>query len=755
MRSETDLDRANRMLMMLSKINRAGVRAESPDALFREACRIALDCGLFRFVSIGLADSTTDRIRMMTGCGNTGTDDEFPLASSELAHAVWHSDGTCVYNKLDGLPEQLQGQELMRQGFSAMAGLLLHEGGKPAGTFLLYADHSNCFDETVVQMLQEAADDISFSLGNMLSEQRRLAAESKLYYMAFYDAQTGLPNRALLDERLPSLAERGGLALMDIRVQRLDQALHLFGRLAMDDMLRTLASRLEAFRGNEGFLAKLGQDEFVVALPGQTDESAIARIAQSLLTALAEPVRFGEKEAFLHASIGAAVYPKHESDIGLLLRRARAAADHNIGDRAYCLYSSEFDRGLEQRARTEAELHRALERSEFQLYYQPQLSLRSGAIVGVEALLHWRHPQRGLVMPGEFIPLLEECGLMPAVGTWVLREACRQAREWQLQGLAPVRMAVNLSALQFKLVDLVEIVRDALEAAEMSPERLELELTESLILENVEQTIQAMHDLKHLGISLSLDDFGTGYSSLSYLRRYPVDRIKIDQSFIRDMHGHAGSAALVRSILAMAHNLGLHTIAEGVETVAQFDYLRKQPCDEMQGFLFSRAVPASEIAHMLAEGQRLVLNQAAASGYAVLLVDADPASLARMQEALKRDNRQALIAASEEEAFSLLAAHDIGVLVSGLSASDSGAAEFLHRAKEMFPDTVRILLAADVGVEAIIQAVNAGEVYRLIAKPVDEEPLCACVRDACRRYEAQVRSDADRGNAALAFSSAP
>jgi diguanylate cyclase (GGDEF)-like protein len=730
--SELNTTRANRLLSMLSGITRASARADSPDVLYRDVCRIAIECGLFRSAWIGLADRAGSGVRILLGNSAFG---EWKAGESErrLADAVLKSGQVCAFNDLSSLPVGWSADELMRRGVGEVAGIPLHEGGKIAAVFVLHAAQAGTMDETTVALLREVGNDISLSLEYMIGEQRRLAAETKLYYMAFYDAQTGLPNRALLDERLPSLAARGALAFLDIRLQRMDRALHLFGRLAMDDVLRVLASRLGAGRGGDDFLAQLGQDEFVLVLPLPCGMEAIEAVAAAALSALEEPVRIGDKEVFLGASIGAVMYPAHEPDLSQLLRRARAAADRSDGEGGFRFYSPKLDKDLEQRARTEAELHRALERSEFELYYQPQLSLRTGEMVGVEALLQWRHPQRGIVGPSEFIPMLEGCGLMPAVGTWVLRQACRQAKAWQVHGFPPLRVGVNLSALQFRLAELVSIVRGALDDAGLAPEYLELELTESLILENVEQTIQVMRGLKKLGVSLSLDDFGTGYSSLSYLRRYPVDRIKIDQSFIRDMVVHTGSAALVRSILAMAHNLGLETIAEGVETAEQFEYLRRQACDEMQGFLFSRAVPAAELARMLSEGRRLPLVEA--SGIAtrgVLLVEEDDKVLAELQRSLTREGWNVLGASSVDEAFSLMAANRIGVVVSGLQG---GA--FLHRVRHMYPDTVRILLARDADMVTVIDAVNRGEVYRVLAKPVGWEELQSSVRDAYRRHDGQ------------------
>lgn len=722
------LDRANRVLRMLSLINRAIVRHDSPDELFRNACRIAVECGMFKFAWVGLVDTANDAIRLLTGYGDPSGPEESLVAAGGLADLVRRGGEPCIFNDLMTVPRGVGCEELLRRGFRAMAGLPLREGERAIGVLVLYTDDRECFDETVIGLLHEVVDDIAHALQHMHEEQRRLATESKLYYLAFYDPQTGLPNRALLDERLPFLARAGSLALFDIRLQRLDKAVQIYGRLATDEVLRAVAARLERLRADESFIAHLAQDEFVLAVPGMRDFHALEAHAQELLQALQAPVDIGQGEVFLHPSVGAACYPAHESDLAHLLRRARVAARRDNAEAGVRIYSACLDQGLELRLQMEAELHRALEREEFTLYYQPQLSLRSGMMVGVEALLQWRHPQRGIVAPGEFVPVLEDCGLMPAVGAWVLRSACMQAGAWQRQGLPALRVGVNVSALQFRLGDLVALTTDAIRDSGMNPSLLELELTESLILENVDQTIAAMHRLKALGVALSLDDFGTGYSSLGYLRRYPVDRIKIDRSFIADMGTHAGSAALVRSILSMAANLGLRTIAEGVETFEQFNYLRKQRCDEMQGFLFSPAVTPDEIARMAARGSGLVtLSGAGAARQTLLLAGGDAGLLRQMQGGMNNEHWGVLCAGSAEQAMQMLACHDVGVVVAAPDLPDRSAADFLERVQDMYPETVRLLVCPRADFHGLAEVVNRAGVFRVLCRPVDPAALAHAV----------------------------
>ncbi len=738
----SNLNRINCVLTMLSNINRAIVRVESPDGLYMDACRIAVECGLFKFAWIGLADSFSQQLRPMASWGENNSFPEHVAAAGELADLVQRSGETCICNDIRVMPHDQPGRDdSIARGYRSMAGLPLREGGRVIGVFSLYSGQTEFFDQPVVNLLTEVAEDISFALDHMLSEQRRLAAEAKIHYLAFYDAQTGLPNRTLFEERLASMAaltrQRGGwMTLLDIRLQRFDQVAQVLGHLALDEVLRMLAMRLENVRGNDGLVAQLASDEFAIVSLELADTDAVRAFAKRVHQALTQAVSTGGKEVFLNAVIGVVIYPAHENDIRYLLRRARVAADRATGDTGFQLYSPEFDRDLEQRVEMEAELHRAMERNEFELYYQPQVNLKTGFVIGVEALLRWHHPQRGLISPAQFIPLLEECGLMPAVGNWVLRHACVQARQWQDQGLTPLRMAVNLSAQQFRQADLVTTVRSALQNAGLEAEFLELELTESLILENAELTIKTMHELKDLGVSLSLDDFGTGYSSLSYLRRYPIDRIKIDQSFVRDMTEHASSAALVRSILAMACNLGLKTIAEGVETPGQFGYLRKQLCQEMQGFLFSRPLPLADLTKLLETGGKYQSDGGVSeAGYTLLVVDDEPNILSALKRVFRRENWQVLVANNAHEGFELMAVHEVGVVISDQRMPGISGTEFLHRVKEMYPDTVRILLTGYADFTTVIDAVNQGDLYKVLSKPMDSEVLRETTREAFRRYE--------------------
>jgi len=601
------LRRLNLMHALLSRVNRAIVRVDSPDALYQEVCRIAVESGLFDVARIGLIDPDSGRMRTMARWGSDENNVDrisaglYDVVAPEAAGGVL----SFICNDLEA---SLSASPAIK-GLAAMGRFALFEAGRLVGALELYSAHAGFFDAEVVSLAEEVAGDISFALEHLQQEQKRLAAESRAHYLTYYDSQTGLPGRALLEERLQQLTAAGEaatpLALLDIRLQRLEPIARVLGHIAMDEMLRTLAQRLEDCGSLAGLVAQLSQTEFVMVLPGLTDHDVIGTFARQVQRRLCEALTAGGHEVFLSAGIGVARYPQDEHQLLSLLQRARVAAEQAVREGEVCFYRPELDYGAESRLTMEGELHRALEHGEFELHYQPQMNLKTGAMVGVEALLRWRHSVKGLLEPALFVPLLEDSGLMVAVGEWVLRTACAQSRAWQDAGLPPLRMAINLSAQQFWAGDLVEKVKSALDDSGLAAEWLELELTESLILEDAERIIATMHKLKALGISLSLDDFGTGFSSLSYLRRFPIDRIKIDQSFVRDITTHTDAAALARTILSMAQNLGMATIAEGVELAGQMDYLRQYACDEMQGFLFSRALPTEELAQCLREERKL------------------------------------------------------------------------------------------------------------------------------------------------------
>lgn len=434
----------------------------------------------------------------------------------------------------------------------------------------------------------------------------RKQAEVRIRHMAMHDELTGLPNRALLQDRLVQAMALAGRNLKRVGVLLLDLD-HFktindsLGHYVGDALLQEVARRLTACLRDSDTVARLGGDEFVIAMPLVSEREEIEQAALRVQASLARPFTIEGHEMQIGVSIGICEYPTDGEKPELLLQNADAAMYQakGKGRGTYYIFTAQMTEATRRRQKMHNDLRHARARGEFSLAYQPLVSTTTGVITGVEALLRWNHPELGNIPPSQFIPQLEELGLMADVGLWVLRTACRQNAEWQRQGLAPVRVAVNLSAQQFTRGDLVGAVDGVLRETGLDPRWLDLELTESLTMDESEVTVTAMRDLKKLGVSLSLDDFGTGWSSLSYLRRFQFDRIKIDRSFMRDLASEPTAETVVRSIINLGHNLGLATIAEGVETRQQLDYLQRQMCPEIQGFLCSPALPADKCVELL------------------------------------------------------------------------------------------------------------------------------------------------------------
>ncbi|HEX5802593.1 MAG TPA: EAL domain-containing protein [Azospira sp.] len=455
------------------------------------------------------------------------------------------------------------------------------------------------------------------SIINDVSE--RIAYEQQLEYHATHDVLTGLANRNLLHDRINQSILQAkhagklvGVLLLDLdRFKLINDG---FGHAPADNLLKAVAERLNHCVRETDTVARLGGDEFVVVASHIDDPDNIAGVAAKILRQLAQPIDVEGKEVFVTASVGIAIYPR-DGDHGEALLRNADVAMYRVkehGRNSYRFYAPEMSHMALDRLDMEGNLRRALERDEITVFFQPILSLASGRIVGAEALARWNHPRIGMIHPPEFIPLAEETGLIIPLGERILRLVCEQIASWQAAGLPPLRVAINLSARQFRQDDLPRLVGRTLQETGVGGDSLELELTESMVMHDVENAIAMLRELKQLGVDLSLDDFGTGYSSLSYLKRFPIDALKIDRSFVRDIDSEADDAAIAHAVIAMAHSLGLRVIAEGVENEAQLGLLHKYGCDEYQGFLFSRAVPAEEFA-LLVQGGRTLAAAGAAS----------------------------------------------------------------------------------------------------------------------------------------------
>ena len=433
----------------------------------------------------------------------------------------------------------------------------------------------------------------------------RKEAERQIYRLAYYDPLTGLPNRTLfysLLEQVLTEAHRNRThgALLFLDLNRFKNINDSFGHTSADVILQEVSRRLSMTLRDEDIISRLGGDEFVIALPDISRLEHAGHVAQKLLAALAEPFFIEQHEVTLSASIGISIFPEDGRDTETLIKNADVAMYRakKLGNSTHVFYSQEMNLRSFDQLKLEGNLRRAIERGEFHLHFQPQLDLATGRINGAEALLRWQHPEHHQISPAQFIPIAEETGLIIPIGEWVIDAACRQIREWLDQGLPPVRIAVNLSARQFS-ASLPKTVLGVIARHGIPSDSLELEITESMLMHNADSVVAMMREFGEAGILMALDDFGTGYSSLSYLKRFPIDNLKIDQSFVRGIPADQDDCAIARAIISMAKNLRLSVIAEGVETAAQLEFLREAGCDEIQGYYFSRPIPADEFAALL------------------------------------------------------------------------------------------------------------------------------------------------------------
>jgi len=432
------------------------------------------------------------------------------------------------------------------------------------------------------------------------------AANRQLRHLASHDALTGLPNRLLLDDRVAQAiaqANRQGheFGLLVVDLDRFKLINDSLGHRAGDDLLREVAQRLKSAVRAVDTTARLGGDEFVILVDGPVTRAEAIGIGKRAIDVMRPAMRLLGIDVHISPSIGIAFYPRDGTTVDALLARADAAmysAKERGRNNVRC-YAEGMSTATQDRVRLESDLHEALHAGQFELHYQPKVDTATGRINSAEALIRWRHPQRGLISPKDFIAVAEECGLLDAIGEWVLCEACRQAKAWQEQGLRPMRVAVNLAPSQFRLTNLVDQIRHALEAVQLEPQYLEIELTESAVMADAEESIVILEAISRMGVLVSVDDFGTGYSSMSYLRRFPIDKLKIDRCFVEEMTRRAEDASIVRAIISLAHSLHLKVIAEGVETPEQLALLTELGCDQYQGFYFSPALVAGQFADLV------------------------------------------------------------------------------------------------------------------------------------------------------------
>jgi len=577
-----------------------------------------------------------------------------------------------------------------------------------------------------------------------ITERRRI--ETELSHHATHDALTGLPNllqqQQYLQAALAGAAKRGGrVTVFYIDMDHFHAVNEARGHVAGDVVLREIARRLSDAAGEHGQASRIAGDEFVLVLDELEEWVDQGETGEDLRTRVEEPMLLEGEQFFITCSIGVSCFPDNGTTPLDLIRQAEAAmlrAKHE-GRNTVVAFSNDQLQALQDRQSLGARLRDAIRDEELVLHYQPQIRVHDWQVCGVEALVRWQNPELGLLLPSRFIQVAEEMGLIVEIGQWVLERACRQAKAWLDGGLADFSVAVNVSGLQLQRPDFLERVRRALDASNLPPRYLELELTESIVMEHVERVITTMRALKALGVMISLDDFGSGYSSLSYLRRFPIDKLKIDQNFVRDITGDAKAAGICRAIIALGHQLGLTVSAVGVESIGQTGFLRRAECDQFQGNYFSLPLPDSKAFEVLRRRyinseQLLPVPSEEQSARTLLLVDDEENVLRALVRLLRRDGYQILTAMRPRDAMEILASQPVQVILSDQRMPDQSGTEFLSHVKEMYPETVRLILSGYSDLASLTDAINRGAIYRFIAKPWDDEDLRRQIREAFRLF---------------------
>lgn len=600
-KSQERITYLTRVYAILSAINSLIVRIDNREKLFEEACRILVDGG-FRMAMIAMQDPHTHILVPVASQGKdaallasiTATLASEATASQTMCVRALREKRAVVSNRAHDDSQVLLSAHYIASGIKSMAVFPLIVGDAAVGILALYAGEPDFFHVEELKLLSELAGDVAFAVDHIEKQER-------LNYLAYYDALTGLANQRLFLERVAQAARSGlsaghKVAIVLIDLERFRHINESLGRAAGDELLRKLAKWLSQYTGDANLLARLGADHFAVLMPVVQHGDGVEILLEAMTTSLLEhPFHLDEAIFRVAAKAGVALFPDDGADADALFRNAEAALKQaKASGERYLLYRQSMNELVAGKLTLENQLRQALRNGEFVLHYQPKVNLVSGKVTSAEALIRWNKPGEGLVAPGHFIPVLEEIGLIQDVGRWAMEQASADYRRWQKVGLEPVRIAVNVSALQLRSRAFCDEVRQLTETHEDAAAGLELEITEGLIMEDIKHSIHCLQTIRALGLTIALDDFGTGFSSLSYLAKLPVDTLKIDRSFVVDMTVTPQGLALVSTIINLAHSLKLKVVAEGVETEEQERLLRLLNCDEMQGYLFSKPIPVDQ-----------------------------------------------------------------------------------------------------------------------------------------------------------------
>jgi diguanylate cyclase (GGDEF)-like protein/PAS domain S-box-containing protein len=601
-RSELKIKRLNRVYAVLSGINSLIVRVQDRDLLFKEACEVAIEHGRFKMAWIGVVDRSAQRIVPIASAGaepefvalikdSFSLREDVPIDRTDHTARAVREKRAIVLNEIEGDTTVFLTKDRIERGIFSMAILPLMVSNEALGVLTLYADESEFFDEKELKLLTELASNIALATDHIDKRQR-------LDYLSYYDLLTGLANRSLFLERVGQYARSATgpghtLALFLIDLERFKNINDTLGQAAGDVLLKQVAEWLTVNVGDANLLARVGADRFAVVMTEVSKEGEVARLLDKMIQAFLEhPFQVNDTTFRIAAKVGVALFPEDGVDADTLFKKAEAALKKaKMNGERYLFYTQKMTEAVAIQLTLENQLRQALDKGQFVLHYQPKISLASGQLTGVEALIRWNDPRTGLVPPGRFMPILEETGLIHDVGRWALRTAIDDYLRWNSAGVANVRIAVNVSPVQLRNRGFIEEIRRAVDIDPRAASGLELEITESLIMEDVKRGVEILQAIRLMGIRIAIDDFGTGFSSLSYLAKLPVDTLKIDRSFVMDLVDGPEGLALVSTIITLAHSLKLKVVAEGVETEEQSRLLRLLNCDEFQGYLFSKPVP--------------------------------------------------------------------------------------------------------------------------------------------------------------------
>jgi diguanylate cyclase (GGDEF)-like protein/PAS domain S-box-containing protein len=736
--------RLNRIRAIKSGISSAVVRLRNRNELLQEACRVAATEGVFPIVWIRLVNERQDHSDQVIWHGNEDALDliqrlagrETWAKSDRPSHRAARERRPVIINDLFTDPSITPVRnELLQDGYRSCASFPLRVEGSVAAVLTFLAKEQGFFDTEEVALLEALSADLSYALEYIEKSQR-------LDYLASYDTLTQLPNARLFADRLEQFVhlareEHSTVCVVVMDLERFTQINDTLGREAGDELLQQVAMRLADTLKEPYTLGRIAADTFAAACPNQS-ESIARSLPDQLFEALQRPFTVGAREVSLTAQAGIALFPTDGDDGGIVFQNAEAALKlAKSANEPYEYYSTEMNSRIASRRLLEEQLRTAVATQQFVLHYQPRIDLVSGELVGAEALIRWQHPEKGLTLPGYFITAAEETGLIVEMGAWAIDAVCKQQAAWLTAGIKAVPIAVNLSSVQFDTEGLLSVVRTALATHQLDARLLELELTETTVMKDSAAATKTLQALRKMGIGLALDDFGTGYSSLAVLKRFPFQSVKIDKSFVSDITQNAEDAAIATAIIAMAHRLNLTVVAEGVETEGQFNYLRMQNCDEMQGNFFSAAVPKNTFESQLRGDKRIQLPAETGEGRTLLLVDDEPGIRAALTRMLRSDGYRILTASGGAEALELLAVNRVQVIISDQRMPGMSGTEFLNIVKQLYPDTVRIILSGYTDLQVVTESVNQGAVFKFLTKPWDDTLLREQVRDAFRRIGAQ------------------